>query len=161
MGGQGLALDGLVHQSQALQGPDRLLQRGAPAQRPGQQTPRMDRRLSRPGGLVIHRVLRVVEQGPHEPGGIYAVHQDGFPKAQHRHARVPVPAPEALLRRVERGRAGDPGGNRQDPVGAQVPELVVGPPQQVAAVLRLPGKAAASKIHGVIPPFLLACRFGL
>ena len=133
MGGQGLALDGLVHQSQALQGPDRLLQRGAPAQRPGQQTPRMDRRLSRPGGLVIHRVLRVVERGPHEPGGIYAVHQDGFPKAQH----------------------------RQDPVGAQVPELVVGPPQQVAAVLRLPGKAAASIIHGVIPPFLLACRFGL
>ena len=147
MGGQGLALDGLVHQGQAGQLLHRLLHPGAPAQQPGQQTAGVDRcaPLLRP--LLVDRVPRVVEQRPHQASGVYSVHQDGLPKAQHRHAGIAIPALLIAAFRMKSRGTGIPLGNTENTVGGQIPKLIVGPPQKVKAVFRLPGKAAASKVH--------------
>ena len=91
VGWQGLALDGLVHQRDLVQCGHGLLHTGAPAQKPGQQTARMDGGPPRSGGLFVHGVLRIVKQGAHKTGAVNTVHQNGFPKAQHRHACVAVP----------------------------------------------------------------------
>lgn len=146
VGGQGLALDGLVHQGEAGQRLYRLLHVGAPAQQPRRQTAGVDC----PGPFLrpvpIDRVPRVVEQRPHQTGGIHPVHQNGLPKAQHRHAGTAILAGDGPLAMESRG-TGAPPGNADYPVGGQVPELIVSPAQKVTAVLRLPGKAAASKVH--------------
>ena len=116
VGGQGLALDGLVHQGDPRQLFHRLTYTSAPAEQPGQQAARMDGCSARPGAFLIDRILREMEQGPHQPGGVYPVHQNGLPKAQHRHAGITVSAGDGPLP-VKSGGAGHPLGHADDPVG--------------------------------------------
>ena len=95
VGGEGGAEREVVHQGNPGQLLHGLLQAGAAAEKIGEEPARVDRCLSRGGGGV-GRVLRVVEQGAHEAGGVDAVHQDGLAEAQHRHACVAVEAQRGL-----------------------------------------------------------------
>ena len=146
VGGQGFSLDGLVHQSSSLQSLHGLLHAGAPTEQPGQQTARMDGCSARAGTFLIDRILREMEQCPHQASGVYPVHQNRLPEAKHRHTGVTVFAGGRPLP-VKSRDTGHPRWNTDDPVGRQVSELVVGPSQKVPSVLCPPGKAATSKIH--------------
>ena len=88
VGWQGGTQREIIDESRRLEQFQGLPQVGAPAQQPGQQTPRVNHCLSRSRAGRINGVFRIVEQCSHQTCIVDAVHQNGRAIAQHRHAGI-------------------------------------------------------------------------